>query len=87
MIILHLLPLFVVVWILSVIIEMEKKRIKDGFTFVRLWNVKELQRMGNDPNYALLSPNTIYVTRIILRKGKYRIDCMQYFEFLYRSEK
>ncbi|MCU6769754.1 hypothetical protein OCV73_12475 [Barnesiella propionica] len=52
MIILHLLPLFVVVWILSVIIEMEKKRIKDGFTFIRLWNVKELQRLGNDPNYA-----------------------------------
>jgi hypothetical protein len=50
-------------------------------TLLRQWNVKELQRLGNDPDRAFISPRIVYVTRIIFRNGKYKIDCTKYFNF------
>lgn len=54
---------------------------------IRKWDIEELHRLSKDPRYYYYTPGWVYVTRIIFRKGNYKIDCMGFQDFWFESEK
>jgi hypothetical protein len=60
--------------------EDKPKFTKFMMKLVSEWNISEIKK-EEDTNSNLLPSESIYATKIIIGKGKYKIDCIRFKEF------